>query len=97
MRTVFSFHNFDEYVRLEKYQKFYWFLVLKPLSLNKKFLKIFRAHKTSINNISASLKFCKMDHEAPEWPRSDLGSFELGAQDPIWLTTTKMCELFLFF
>jgi hypothetical protein len=29
------------------------------------------------------LKFHKMGYEAPEWPRSDLGSFELGAPDPI--------------
>jgi hypothetical protein len=29
------------------------------------------------------MKFYKMGHEAPEWPRSNLGSFELGAPDPI--------------
>jgi hypothetical protein len=41
-----------------------------------------RAHKTSIKNISATLKFYKMGHEAPEWPHSDSGSFKLGAFDP---------------
>jgi hypothetical protein len=83
MRNVFSVHNFGEYVRLEKYQKLYGFLVLelKPPSSNPNFLKLSRAHKTSIKNISASLKICKMGHEAPEWPRSDLGSFEIGAPD----------------
>jgi hypothetical protein len=85
MRNVYSFHNFGEYVRLEKYQKLYGFLVLglNPSSPNPNFLKLSRAHKTPIKNTSASLKFCKMGHEAPEWPRSDLGSFELGAPDPI--------------
>jgi hypothetical protein len=81
MRNVFSFHNFGEYVRLEKYQKLYGFFVLglKQPTPNPNFLKLSRAHKTSMKNIYASLKFCKMAHEAPEWPRSDLGSFELGA------------------
>jgi hypothetical protein len=31
------------------------------------------------------MTFYKMGHEAPEWPRSNLGSFELGAPDPILL------------
>jgi hypothetical protein len=89
MKNVFSFHNFGEYVRLEKYQKFYGFLVFKfkPPSSNPNFQKLSRAHKTSIKNISASLKFYKMGHEAQEWPRLDLGSFELGAPDP---TTTNI-------
>jgi hypothetical protein len=37
------------------------------------------------------MKFYKMGHEAPEWPRSNLGSFELGAPDPI-LFPTKLCK-----
>jgi hypothetical protein len=37
-----------------------------------------------MKNISATLKFYKMGHEAPEpeWPCSDLGSFEFGALVP---------------
>jgi hypothetical protein len=35
-----------------------------------------------------------MDHEAPEWPRSDLGSFEIGAPDP---KTPKVRFRFLAF
>jgi hypothetical protein len=27
-----------------------------------------------------------MGYEAPEWPRSNLGSFELGAPDPTYIT-----------
>jgi hypothetical protein len=71
-------------IRLEKLQKLYGFLVLgsKPPSPNPKFLKLSRAHKTSMKNIFASLKFNKMGQEAPEWPRSDLGTFEIGAPDP---------------
>jgi hypothetical protein len=86
LKNVFSFHNFGEYVWHEKYQKLYGFLVLgfNTPSPNPNFLKLSRAHKTSIKNISASFKFHKMGHEAPEWPRSDLGSFELGAPDPIY-------------
>jgi hypothetical protein len=85
LRNVFSFHNFGEYVWHEKYQKLYGFLVLgfKPPSPNPNFLKLSRAHNTSIKNISASMKFYKMGHETPEWPRSNLGSFELGVPDPI--------------
>jgi hypothetical protein len=94
LRNVFSFHNFGEYVLLEKNQKLFHFLVLgfKPPLPNPNFLKLSRAHKTSIKNISASLKFHKMGYEAPEWPRSDLGSFELGAPDPI-MTVDKSLHL----
>jgi hypothetical protein len=62
MRNVFSFHNFGEYFRLEKYQKLYGFLVLgfKPSSPNPNFQKLSRAHKTSIKSISTPLKFFKM-------------------------------------
>jgi hypothetical protein len=84
MRNVFSFHNFGKYFRQEKYQKLYAFLVLafKSPSPNPNILKLSRAHKTSIKIILASLKFCKMVHEAPEWPRLDLGLFEIGAPAP---------------
>jgi hypothetical protein len=34
-----------------------------------------------------------MSHEAPEWPRSNLGSFELGAPDPI--RSVSACEFIL--
>jgi hypothetical protein len=40
------------------------------------------------------MKFYKMGHEEPEWPRSNLGSFELGAPDPTWFflrKKSKMC------
>jgi hypothetical protein len=59
MRNVFSFHNFGEYVRLEKYQKWYGFLVLgfKPSSPSPNFLKLSRVHKTSRKNIFVSLNF----------------------------------------
>jgi hypothetical protein len=93
MRNVFSFQNFGEYVRLGKYQKLYGFLVMaKPPNPN--FLKLSRAHKTSIKNISASLKFCKKGHEAPEWPHSDLGSFEIGTPDPTIALLQNVEEFF---
>jgi hypothetical protein len=33
-----------------------------------------------------------MSHEAPEWPRLDLGSFKIEAPDPIAKFYTKMCK-----
>jgi hypothetical protein len=46
-RYVFSFHNFDEYVRQENYQKLYGLLFLgfKSTSPNPNFLKFSKAHK----------------------------------------------------
>jgi hypothetical protein len=79
VRNVFSFHNVGMFgMKSTKNTAFFWGLP----SPNPNFVKLSRPHKTSIKNISASLTFYAMGHEAPEWPRSDLESYELGAPDP---------------
>jgi hypothetical protein len=47
---------------------------LDQIQIFRNFLELIKHRQ---KNISASLKIYKIGHEAPEWLRSELGSFEL--------------------
>jgi hypothetical protein len=79
--VIWPFNNFSKFIEKTKNLRISCFRAKPPLSSNPNFLELSRAHETSIKNISASLKFFKIGHEAPERIKNEL---KIGNRRYLW-------------